>query len=924
MNSNQKLSYAIAAILSGGVNGLAHAGPATDTAAEASDTIAEITVTAQRRTESMQDVPITIQALTADTLEKLNVSTFDDFVKYLPNVTQSTTGPGQGNIYMRGLSQGSFGVQGEGSVGIFPNVAVYLDEQSAQVPGRNLDIYAADLERIEVLEGPQGTLFGAGAEAGVVRYITNKPKLDVTEGSVDAGYGTTTHGDPNSNVTAMLNLPLIPETLAVRGVIYTDARGGYINNVPASFSRSGYDLGLALYNGGTVNGFGKVTSPGLVPPNSETINNYNDTGNAINPVTYQGFRLALAWKINDAWDALITQSYQNMNADGVFYQMPSTGGGEYGVSSSQFGLNGRTGGTLLPPLSVSLFNPSYDKDKFENTALVVNGKIDDLKVVYSGAYLVRNVDQVQDYTNYARGKWGYYYQCTGFSKSYDPPSKCYSPSSTWSDTERVTHLSQEIRLSTPEENRLRFLGGFYYEDFHVDDNTEWLYRSVPECSPSLNTECYLPIQPWPGAPANDPNVRNSQTGFFDDVQRGYDQKAVFGSLDFDLIPKVLTLTAGTRWFDFNSAAFGGAVGSFYCKFYGGYTTKNFGPCSTSNYNGFNHNFYPGPPGFPAGVSPGPYGTNLANFPNSSKEDGFRSRANITWHINSDTMVYTTFSQGFRPGGFNRGTSGHLPEGFVIGQTGGLQKCGYAPYPVCQYYTPLQWQSDNLTNIELGWKTEWLAHRLLVNGAVYQENWTNVQTQFFDPAQGLGNLTFATNGPSYRDRGIELQMVARVTQALTVTTSESWNSSEQTNSPFLINNNPHSSSYGQPITSIPNPYGVDGSRLAQSPPFQGNIRARYEWAFNDYQAFAQVGAVHTGAQLSNTGNVNAFVQPGYTTYDASAGIAKDKWNVSIFGQNLTDVNTSLFTNTAQFVETQTVLRPRVLGIKFGYKFSDAAK
>ena len=96
-------------------------------------------------------------------------------------------------------------------------VAIYLDEQSGQLPGRNLDVYAADLERIEVLEGPQGTLFGGGALNGVLRYITNKPKIDVTEGSVDAGYGITAHGDPNTNVTAVLNLPLIEDTLAVRG-----------------------------------------------------------------------------------------------------------------------------------------------------------------------------------------------------------------------------------------------------------------------------------------------------------------------------------------------------------------------------------------------------------------------------------------------------------------------------------------------------------------------------------------------------------------------------------------------------------------------------------------------------------------------------------------------------------------------------------
>src|SRR5581483_5826424 len=118
-----------------------------------SGALQEVTVTAQRRTENMQDVPITIQALTADTLQQLSISTFDDFVKYLPNVTSATNGPSQGNIYMRGLSAGGVsGNQGAGGVGPFPNVAVYLDEQSGQAPGRNLDVYAADLERIEVLE----------------------------------------------------------------------------------------------------------------------------------------------------------------------------------------------------------------------------------------------------------------------------------------------------------------------------------------------------------------------------------------------------------------------------------------------------------------------------------------------------------------------------------------------------------------------------------------------------------------------------------------------------------------------------------------------------------------------------------------------------------------------------------------------------
>src|SRR5271169_1085894 len=300
---NSKLSIAIASILGGvSFNATAadQAGGSTDVN---SDTLQEITVTATRRSQSMQDVPIAMQAFTGQALQQLNIQTFDDYIKYLPNVTSANNGPGQNEVFMRGLSAGSQASQGSSSTGLFPNVAIYLDNQSAQLPNRNLDIYAADLNRIEVLEGPQGTLFGAGAEAGVIRYITNQPKIDVTEANIKAGYGTTAHGDDNSDVTAVLNLPLIAEHMAVRAVIYNDQRGGYIDNVQGTFTRKNTDLGIHYANYPT--GCGpNSTPPGppcQVPPGSPTLNNANLVGSAINPVTYQGIRAELLYKFNDDW-----------------------------------------------------------------------------------------------------------------------------------------------------------------------------------------------------------------------------------------------------------------------------------------------------------------------------------------------------------------------------------------------------------------------------------------------------------------------------------------------------------------------------------------------------------------------------------------------------------------------------------------------
>jgi outer membrane receptor protein involved in Fe transport len=210
---NKKISAAVfAALASQGQNATAQ-----NSGSEDSLSLDEIVVTAQRRSENIQDVPITVQALTSETLENLKVTTIDEFVKFLPNVQAASVGPTHGNFSIRGLSIGGAVLQGGGTVGQWPTVGLYLDDQAVQLPGRNLDVYAADLERIEVLEGPQGTLFGAGAQAGVVRYITSKPKQGVTEASFRAGYATTAGGEDSGSVQGMLNLPL-SDKLAVRMV----------------------------------------------------------------------------------------------------------------------------------------------------------------------------------------------------------------------------------------------------------------------------------------------------------------------------------------------------------------------------------------------------------------------------------------------------------------------------------------------------------------------------------------------------------------------------------------------------------------------------------------------------------------------------------------------------------------------------------
>ena len=172
---NSKLSIAIASILGSVPFGAFAADQAAGSTDVNSDALQEITVTATRRSQSIQDVPISIQAFTTESLQQLNIQTFDDYVKFLPNVTTANNGPGQNEVYIRGLSAGTQPSQGSGSTGLFPNVAIYLDNQSGQLPNRNLDIYAADIDRIEVLEG-------LGLDADVVQTrpaIPQKVAIDI-------------------------------------------------------------------------------------------------------------------------------------------------------------------------------------------------------------------------------------------------------------------------------------------------------------------------------------------------------------------------------------------------------------------------------------------------------------------------------------------------------------------------------------------------------------------------------------------------------------------------------------------------------------------------------------------------------------------------------------------------------------------------
>ncbi|MGH9643587.1 MAG: TonB-dependent receptor plug domain-containing protein, partial [Terriglobales bacterium] len=627
----------------------------------------QVIVTANRREESLQDVPITVQAITADYLEELSVTTFNDLLKYTTNITYSGNGPGAGNIFIRGLGSVGTGNQNQSTIAPFPNVALYLDDQAVQFPARNNDVYMVDLDRVEVLEGPQGTLFGGGAEAGAIRYITNKPKLDVTAREFTAGYGVTANGgDPNTLVNGVINIPLITDALAVRAVIFSERRGGYIDNVPSTI---GFVPGTPEAATGV-----RASNASLVSSNT-------------NPVSYGGFRLSGLYQIQDDWSLLIEQNYQDMNADGYFYAYPSDSNGK-----------------ALQPYEITAFTPAYTHDRYESTAWTLNGKLGGLQGVYSGSYMVRHIEGQQDYSNYLRSATGSYYACIGSGAGYFNPAyfsvlagkplQCYPPVAAWHDSVQNEHQSHEVRVSSPEEQRVRALVGAFWEKFVINDQMNWNYLAIPQCNPANlgialagGADCLSAVGPLPGTQVSDPSLReNTNNAFGEDMQRGYKQYAFFASVDFDIIPKMVTVTAGTRRYHYDEFEEGSV-------WYSGIDNQLIvdhpnGACTAA-----------GGCGYPIGLA--------------KSESGFRSRASLTWHLTPDVMTYYTFSQGFRPGGFNRaGPAAIMARLPYCGQMSN-SKCPDGPRGTGQYIPPAGFQSDNLINNEVGLKSELLDHRALV-------------------------------------------------------------------------------------------------------------------------------------------------------------------------------------------------------------------
>jgi outer membrane receptor protein involved in Fe transport len=753
-----------------------------------------VTVTAQKREENLQKVPISINVLGEQTLEQQNANDFEDVARLLPSVSFTQFGPGFGQVYMRGVANGG---DGNHSTSL-PSVGVYLDEQPVTTIQGALDIHMYDIARIEALSGPQGTLYGASSEAGTLRIITNKPDPSGFASGFGIELNNIDHGGMGHVLEGFVNLPLTPSA-ALRAVAWQKKDAGFIDNRPGTRT---YPTWAA--DSGT---------DGTIDNDSVAAKNYND-------VDYVGGRALLRFDLGDNWTITPGVMGQRTEAGGTFQYDPVVG-----------------------DLALTHFRPESSVDTWTQASLTVQGKIGNFDLTYAFAHLNRHDEVFSDYSDYSL----WYDTVYGYgSYWYDDNYDTIDPTQYIQGADRYRKTSHELRISSDADQPFRFVAGLFFQDQFHDIQQRYKIDGLGSM---------LEVTGW------------SDTLWLTKQERRDRDRAIFGELSYDFTDK-LTGTAGFRHFK----AHNGLDGFF--GFGRGYVGTPEAPDPTDLAT------------YPGGANDPQYIADLAdyeadvrqaygeakcellygadsdawqrfngapcqNLAKEVKESGTLYRANLTYQIDDKHLIYGTYSEGYRPGGVQR--RGTLPN----------------------------YKADYLTNWELGWKTSWLDNRLILNGAVFREEWKNFQFAVL----GQNGLTDIRNAAQAQITGLEMELTWAATYNL------------QINGGFSYYDAKLSADYcgtldanEEPETDCAAPEAPKGTQLPVTPRFKANLTGRYTWEIGPFEAHVQGTVLHEGRRQSDLRVYERSLigaMPSYETFDFSFGLKKDKWAIDLFVKNAFD-------------------------------------
>lgn len=368
----------------------------------------DIVVTASKREQNLQDVPLAITAIGTERLDQLQVNEFSDVVKFLPSVTIQSAAPGFAQVYFRGVSSG----ENANHSASLPTVGTYLDEMPVTTIQGALDIHTYDLARVEALAGPQGTLYGASSMAGTLKLVTNKPDTSGTYGEASFQLNSVAHGGIGGIAEGFVNAPL-GDRAALRLVGWYRRDAGYIDNIAGSRTYASSQI---------------------------TQNNADLVEKDYNGVDTYGARLALGIELDDDWTIRPLVTGQVQKSSGSFAQERSTS------------VNG--------DLQTVQYNPEGAKDRWIQAALTIEGKIGSWDLTATGGHLRRKTTTESDYSDYA-----YFYDALyGYGAYFtDNNGDPVNPNQYIQGIDRYKRSFGEIRVASPADARVRFIGGLFWQ-----------------------------------------------------------------------------------------------------------------------------------------------------------------------------------------------------------------------------------------------------------------------------------------------------------------------------------------------------------------------------------------------------------------------------------------------------------------------------
>jgi iron complex outermembrane receptor protein len=879
-----KLSYAIITALS--ASSFAMAQDATDEN-EAGRVIETIQVTATKRTESIQAVPVTVSALSGDALENLGVDNFQDYVEFLPNVVFQGTGPGQNEIYIRGAATSQTSISVSTVQALQPSVAFYLDEQPVSMQGRNLDIYAADVARVEVLPGPQGTLFGASSQSGTVRMITKKPSFSGFAGGIDLGTSFTKDGEMSNSVEAFLNFTPADD-LAVRVTVYNDNQGGWIDNIrnePGQGGFAGSAVVISRVSGGVLS---DPESADVIAPNNDNL-----VEEDANDASYAGFRLGVAYEVNDDWDLLVQHTQQQLDTEGVFAYDPNLEGTQ----------------------SVNRFQEDKNSDVFGLTTWTLSGRLDELDIVYTGGLLDRDIASTVDYTGYTNGGlFAAYYVCNHYTAATPADVQCLDPNKFYkeeTDTSRVTH---ELRFNTDATNDWRVTAGIFYDSQEL--STVGKFKIA-------NTELFPDLaRTTVGQEGINSNGGpfESEVSFVNDVTHGIDQIAVFGQAEYDLSDTV-TVSLGARWYEIEDDYKGSTTTVDVTR-----RLRAFGTLDPDELIAVGED----PAEIDAAIASGQLDVSLLDDSGALTVDDVIYKASIDWKASSDLLFFASYSEGFRPPVTNR-----VGGGLASNQQGAFDG----------FRIPVYSETDTLTNYEVGMKGDFFDGVLRVNATGFFSDIEDLQTSRFDPTN-VSFLVFTDNVGDAEIKGIDGDITWLATDNLVLDASFSLLDTELTNvnselagiAPPVGSELPYSASFSGNIRAryfyemdngltgfVNGSLVYTGDRLASMTmdAFVLEDTTRLVYGTGSGLSIQKEADVFEGVNYTDTnGDLFAggrYIQDSYVLANVAFGITNDEWKAEIFIDNLFDERAILHVDNQQFTPKVVTNRPRTIGFRLSYDF-----